>query len=632
MFAGLLTLSPALAPEDIVDAPFVSHNLSFYRRPDREGIWQSGPAWLMEQRLFNARESRDEQLPCRCPQSGLVLAFWGRLDNRAEIASRLDIDTKALNTLSDSQLALDAWRRWGEALPEQLLGDYVLAVMDALQHKVFLARDALGVKPLYYFLDSRVLAFATSVAALRAIESLRLTPGSEWMARYLAQLSMSTRDTGYRNVVKLPPGHCLTVESSGGERLRQWFHLNDDAPDARHRDPRWVQAYRERLEQAIRCRMSSDYPLGTENSGGIDSATVTAYLAHFLGEPGNRLHSFGFALCEQEPAFILETSQARRIVHNYLVTAPIPAADEEGHAQRSQRVLGYPEEHANGSLHSPFYRECELRGIRTLFSGFGGDEVVTNSGQLLRFELLDSGRYRDLWDILPGNWIRRGLRLGKAATLGRHKPAYNPELLAACNARWPHQLLRSEVVERQGIHRAYMEDARYDAPYRRINDFILRHLAVAPYISTRFENCTLMAASYGVEYRWPLWDTRLVQQYLSTPSLEKQGPRGIGRYLHRRAVDGVVPSRVAWKPSKDMGYARLQRETYNDIQEMIELARRNEARLHPALDELIQRDKFRQQIKQAAQGSGDEAFTFAFRKNVRAILRLNHWLHQGALD
>ncbi len=164
-----------------------------------------------------------------------------------------------------------------------------------------------------------------------------------------------------------------------------------------------------------------------------------------------------------------------------------------------------------------------------------------------------------LWDILPGDPFRRMLRLLKTSVVARKNPSHRPAFLQAWNQRWPHQLLRPETVQRLDLYERYMETAIYDAPYRRINDFILQHHLKKMQLTARLENCTVMAAAYGVDYCWPLWDVRLVQQYLSTPSIEKVGPKGMGRYLHRRAIDGVVPKRVAWKPSKDMGYAVVER-------------------------------------------------------------------------
>lgn len=627
MFAGFLNIHPSRKTVEYSDPAYWFNDLNTFRKPDREGVWRSESACLHERRIFNAAANRDTEIPLVCPETGVALAFWGRLDNRESLAAALHIPRAQLATLTDGQLALACWSRWDDSMAEHLLGDFALAVIDAVRRRVFLARDPLGVKPLYYRLDSQGLAFATSVSVLRDVRQTPATPDSDWMARYLLRLSMSDRDTAYREIVKLPPGHTLMVSAGGQERLHRYHFWWDDAPPARRRESRWVDAYRAILEESIRCRMDSDYPLGTENSGGLDSATITAYLAHLLGEPGHRLHSFGFALCEQEPAYILETSQATRIIHNYIVTAGCTKDDYRQQKDRALRVLGYPEEHGNASGHTPFYRECELHGIRSLFSGFGGDEVVTNPGYLLRWELQDQGEVRAIWDILQGNIVTRGLRLGRTLWLGKKRPEYNHRFLAAWRARWPYHLLREEVVTRLGLHAQYMETARYDAPYRRINDFILEKLLTMPYIATRLENCTLMAASHGIDYRWPLWDVRLVQQYLSTPSIEKVGPQGISRYLHRRAIAGVVPKRVTWKPSKDMGDWNLQRnEREIGSCASAEQARLLEADLHPALDELIDRPKLMRMIQQAAQGRSDEGFSYAFKRGVMALDWLDRWL------
>ena len=556
----------------------------------------------------------------------ITVTCQGRLDNLPALRAALGAESPTPGApLADWLLA--GWRRWGVALPEHLLGDFAFTLHDSGRRTTFLARDPLGVKPLYYTVQQGRLIHAFSVAELRRLPGLTLTPDTDWMARYLLHLSMSDTLTGYREVFKLPPGHSLTWDGHGDPVLRRYHHWRDDAPFASRRDSRWVEAYRALLEEAIRCRMDDAAPIGTENSGGIDSATITAYLAHFLGEPGDRLHSFGFATCEQEPAMILATSQARRIVHNYLITARSANEDWDARVDHTLAILGYPEEHGNGSGHTPFYRECQKRGIRTLHSGFGGDEVVTNPGYHLRWELLDRHQYGALWDILPGNPVTRSLRLGKVATLGRGKPAYNPNFLAAWNARWPHQWLRPEVVERLDLQAEYLETARYDAPYRRINDFILRKLLQMPYIATRLENCTLMAAAYGVEYCWPLWDVRLVQQYLSTPSIEKVGPKGVSRYLHRRAIDGIVPKSVAWKPSKDMGYGvAMQNFRERGLQQMAERARALEADLHPDLAALIDGPKLKAQIQRALQGTDDLGFTFTFMRGLGALHQLDRWL------
>lgn len=561
---------------------------------------------------------------------GLTVVSWSSLHNRAELLGWLEL-APSEEEPTDSQLLLAAWRRWGTGCAAHLLGEFAFVVTDTTTQQTYLARDPLGVKPLYYRHNAEGVKCAFSAAAFAVGSAWKAEPDMDWAARYLLGLSAHTTRTAYQGVFKLPPGHWLCV-GPDGHRMERYFEFRDDAPAAQHRQERWVEEYRSVLEESIRCRMLPDGAMGTENSGGIDSATITAYLARFLGTPGERLHSFGFAFAEQEPAFILETSRAAGITHNYIVTSGHGAESPDAVIAHGLAVLGYPQEHANAGSHTIFYRECQRRGIGVLFSGFGGDEVVTSPGNLLRFELLDAGDYANLWDILPGDPVRRLLRLGKAVTIGRRSPAYRHGFLEAWNARWPHQLLREDVVARLGLYETYMETARFDAPYRRINDFILKYHLHRMQVTTRLENCTLMAASYGVDYRWPLWDVRLVQQYLSTPSIEKVGPKGIGRYLHRRAIDGVVPKRVAWKPSKDMGYAALhERQQARGLTDTVEWARRHDAHLHPALQELVDRDKFKSQIARAGQGGADPGFDFSFRRAVNAIAWLNHWLYGGKM-
>ncbi|WP_162932360.1 asparagine synthase-related protein [Solimonas sp. K1W22B-7] len=627
MFAGLMCPGTGTSPLQFAEPGRLGAALAPYHRPDREGLWCEGPALLLAQRVFNAAASRDEVLPLRCAESGAVVAFWGRLDNRGELAQALGLQPAQLGPMLDSALVLQAWRRWGDALPEHLAGDFAIAVVDPRRRRLLLVRDAMGIKPLYYRDDAGALAFATSAAALKTLRGMALTPDRRWMAEYVLWLSPSEERTGYREIRKLPPGHLMILEAGARPLLRRWHHWRDDSPDAVIRDSRWVDAYRARLEEAIRCRMPSEYPLGTENSGGIDSATVTSYLARFLDDPGDRLHGFALLLYEEEQAFILETSQAAGIRHNYVATSRNESEEQrEALRLRTLRVIGYPEENANGSGHTPFYREAQARGIRTLYSGFGGDEVVSNPAAHVRLEMLDAGRYETLQDMLPGNALTRRLRVARMLLKRRGKPSHDPVSWRARNLRWSQQPLRREVVEEFGLRDAWFATAVHDAPYRRTNDFILQYLLRQPYIGQRFESCTLSAASWGIEYRWPLWDARLVQQYLSTPSIEKRGPRQMGRYLHRRAIDGVVPERVAWKPSKDMGrFIQWPDGPALSGSQIRALA----GNLHPAVAELVDPSCLLRWVDGQPSGNLAPAAGFAVRRYLGTLLWLNAWLVQA---
>ena len=627
MFAGLLSLDPSRPAEAVLDTDAWRATLRPFFVPDLEGSWTMGPALLVQTRVFNGPATRDGHVPLKCPKTGVGLAFWGRLDNRPALVHLLAGPEGMTSDATDGELVLAAWRRWGEDLPQHLVGDFALAVADPERSRIFLARDAIGVKPLYYAVLGDLVAFATSAAALRELPGKPLTPSDEWMARYLLHLSASREVTAFDEVLKVIPGHSVVIDRDGPATQRRWHEWRDDAPAASRRDGRWVDAYRQTLEEAIRCRMTSDSPLGTENSGGLDSATITAYLARFLPEPRDRLHAFGFAMGAEEPALILAVATSARIHHSHVFMGERTIDSSEEHVERDLRVLGLPLEHANASSHQPFYEECALHGIRTLFSGFGGDEAVTHHAIHLHSELVDQRRYLALWRLLRGTAWSRSVRFGKEMTVGRRRSLVDATVADALADRWPHVPLRAEVVERHGLFTSYMDAARAGSGHRRLNDHLLQQLLPNAYIPTRLENCTLLAGSYGVEYRWPLWDVRLIQQYLSTPTIEKRGPEDLGRYLHRRAVTGVVPPEVAWRRGKVIDFSRLMAELRTQgVTLAVARMREIESRLHPRLDALVDREQLRSRRHRAEAGSTDEVSADMFRQTVRQLTWLNEWL------
>ena len=441
------------------------------------------------------------------------------------------------------------------------------------------------------------------------------------MALYLADMSWSYTATAYKEVLKLAPGHSLTIEG-GKEKLQRYFYFRDDAPIASRRSENWVEEYRKKLEEAVRCRLQSDHPVGCESSGGIDSSSIVGIAAKFLQQPKN-IHCFGSALNDLEPEYILGTSRHCGVTNNHIVTMRHNV--EEAVLLHFLQVTGYPAEHGSSTNQNLFHQWCRQFNIHTLFSGFGGDEIVSNTGRHLRYELLLNRQYKALWENLPGNPLMRSLRYAKAVKNYLRPPEFNAQLHSALSARLSFFILRKEVIERFSISKQYTGLARWDAPYQRINDFILQR-EISPVIATRLENCSLMAKSYGIDYCWPLLDTRLIQQYLSTPAIEKASAKW-GRYLHRRAIEGLVPPKVQWH-SGGMG------ESHGDVRghkQRIMIAKEEDANLHPEIAELIDRKKFRQQIALAEKENLNMEFFVQFRDNVNKVRWLNRWLHGGKL-
>jgi len=358
-----------------------------YSPPDKSGFLADDEGSLLVQCLhWNTARSRLEPAPLYHGPSGTAAASWARLDNREELGKKLDIDPAAPAGYCDTELILFSYLKWGEACVDHLIGDFVFVIHDRKHQTVFCGRDHMGVRPFYYFVSEDIFVCATTLAAFLGLLCVPVRIDQQWVAEYLVQLSMSFDRTPYAGIKKLPPAHCLTV-TPDRMRLRQYFTLSAE-PALKLRDSReYVDAYREQLEAAVKCRLDSDYAIGSELSGGLDSSSVTAYAAKLLDQPASRLHTFGFASQELEPQHILAVSRACRIANNHIFAER--AMEPEEIMRRSLNLLGYPVEHSNATSYEPFYRLAEKLEIRTLLSGFGGDEFgATIRGSMALLELV----------------------------------------------------------------------------------------------------------------------------------------------------------------------------------------------------------------------------------------------------
>lgn len=610
-----------------IDPPEIIRRLMPFSLPDKSGfLADDGGSLLVQCIHWNTARSKLEPVPFDHAPSGVIAASWARLDNRDELGRKLDMDEAETNGCSDTEMILRSYLKWQESCIDRLIGDFVFVIYDRQRRKVFCGRDHMGVRPFYYFASDDVFVCATSLNALLHLDCVPVSIDEQWVAEYLLNLSMSFDRTPYTGVRKLPPAHCLTV-TPREMQLRRYFELSAE-PALRLADPReYVDAYREELERAVKCRLDSDYAVGSELSGGVDSSTITAYAARFIDDPRSRLHTFAFVFSELEPQYIMAVNRACRLPNNHVFTER--ETEPLSLIQRSLELLGYPMEHGNATFHEPFYRLAEQLEIRTLFSGFGGDEFCTTiHGYMVPLEMLVQRRFRELFNVLPGNPLFRFLRMIKME-LRRLKtdnftvPEYNPRFYDAYRMRWPHRIVRDNLVSRYNLEERYFDEARFDAGYRDLKRFTLER-RWQPFVPTRMENCTLMAAGRKIEYRWPLLDIRLVRLFLSIPS-EENYYRGMGRYLHRRAIDGVVPEMVAWKPGKDMGAVMGQ-----GMRGMDHLLQFPVPDLHPALAAYINTESLEHQIEQLPAlmaAAPEDGKRFQYYKNVQAVLYLNTWMN-----
>ena len=610
------------------DSQKIVRQLFPYDLPDQTGYKKTDTLFSVQ--CLNRHTASSKSLtsvPVYHEPSKTGVVAWARIDNRDELARAFDMPMAKAAALSDQELILTAYLKWGRACPTHLIGDYAFCVFDEGQNRVFCARDHMGIRPFYYHLaDDRFVCAASPVPILET-EGVPVRIKRKWIADYISHLSMSFDETPFQDIHKLPPAHSISITSETAS-FQQYFTLGEEPPLHFADSREYVDAYREKLETAVKCRINSACPVGSELSGGIDSSTVTAFGARLFDQPLSNFHAFAFANSEMEPQYILSVSQAFGLPHTH-VMAGDPEEGGRG-TERALAILGYPEEHGNGSFHAPFYDLARQFNIRTLLSGFGGDEFGTTiHGNLVPMALMLQKRYRDLYQRLPGNAITRMLRLAKlwakkTKTKNFSLPEYAPRFLNAYQSRWPDQIVREELVHQYKIKARYFDEARFDAGYTDLKKFTLEK-RWQPFVPTRTAECSLMAAATKIEYAWPLLDIRLVNLFLQIPS-EENYFQGMGRFLHRRAIDGIVPDLVVWKKNKYMGTitGRTPAGTHRLLKAF------STKTLHPALTDIIDVEKLETQVKKCLSIEDDfeKIVETMMHRKIKFVMSLSNWLNR----
>lgn len=535
------------SPRDYASGEELLAALMPFTPADLTGIWQDERAIIVQALWHNTPESLNERTPEVCAETGRIIASWLRLDNREELCAALGLQCDA--ALTDPQLVLAAHRQWGKDCAARLEGDFSFVIYDPQSHQTYCARDAIGARPLCYHLTDNHFIVATSVAVLRRIDRLKLSPNMRWAMQFALMRNFDRENAAYDGVKKLLAAHDMLVGPTGDPVTRQYHRFDLTAPHAVKRDPIWVERYRSAFERAVRVRARSVFLVGAESSAGLDSSSVLAQLAEVLPHSRDDLHCFGMALSDHEPEMLLLTSAMSDVRHTHILTRP-----EQLHIDaafhRALTALGHPPEHWQMLAHPSFFELGQSLGIRTLMSGFGGDEIVTSFADGLYAELQARGEYRALLAEMHGPLPMRIARF--ARQLWRGSADLDDLLGGIVSNPVTMPCIRRDAMEESGLTDDF---ARWANP--KLGAITLNTIADAwpgfRYARTaRLESAAIFAATYGIDYRWPLLDRRLIAQYFATPSIEKRA-RDMGRYLHRRAVQGRVPDRIVWQKTKDMG-------------------------------------------------------------------------------
>jgi asparagine synthase (glutamine-hydrolysing) len=257
-----------------------------------QGMWDGLHVALGSRLTRLLPEDQYDQQPLQGGSGRFVLVADVRLDNRAELGHKLNISASQLNNMADADVLLAAYEKWQQQLLDHLLGDFAFAIWDSERQSLFLARDHMGRRPLFYHQGHGWFAFASMPAGLLALPEIPMAPDEERVRDLLLLLRDNSERSYFAGIKRLLPGHYALLHSDGTLHSRRYWEAPTEERIYFKSDDDYVDAFLEKLEEAVRCRLRSTGSIASQLSAGFDSATISSIAAHQLADAGQNLHAF----------------------------------------------------------------------------------------------------------------------------------------------------------------------------------------------------------------------------------------------------------------------------------------------------------------------------------------------------
>ncbi|AND41946.1 asparagine synthase-related protein [Cytobacillus oceanisediminis] len=260
--------------------------------------WQKESIFLGCHAQWITPESIGEQLPFYDYQRQLAITADAIIDNREELFERLQIDREDRKKITDSQLILLAYHKWGEESPKFLVGDFAFMIWDEKERKMFGARDFSGARTLYYFRDNQRFGFGTTIQPLFSLPGVKKELNEMWLAEFLANPGMFDSvdpfSSVYKGIAQIPPSHSLLIK---GDLilLHRYCTLPEESRKLQLKsDEEYEEAFKEVFKEAVNNRLRTFREVGAHLSGGLDSGSVVSFAAKPLLRQKKQLHTFSY--------------------------------------------------------------------------------------------------------------------------------------------------------------------------------------------------------------------------------------------------------------------------------------------------------------------------------------------------
>ena len=536
--------------------------------PDGGGQWHDNMAGIGQRLLQLTPQDRSERQPLLSADGHFCVVVNGRLDSRPEIHALCDVDA-LLENVTDSELILEAYARWGKACVGRLVGAFTFALWDRRAQELLVVRSGGSSPSLFYCADSNRLAFSTMPKGLFALPGLPRQIDEQYLAESLAVIGGEPEACFYRGVTRLLPGQMLVVQRDRWSVHSFW----GDAPPKDEirfsRDEEYVEAFEAILQRVIQDYLRCISPVGVMMSGGLDSTTVAAIAAPLYAEKGRRLITFtevprlGFDGAIIAGRYADETPYVEAMARRYESLDPnFIRTDGRVYTEELDTFFAAAEaplpNASNRMWYETILRAAQSRGVRLLLTGASGNLTVSWNGSGLLAQLVGNGQWsavaREVQTMVRRTGTLSALKVLLRQGIMPHLPdaAYlalerlqtrNPDRLGSHTEwRW-RSPIRAEFAKTHGIDELFHARARH-LHFRTSADTASRRLRSLISQTRRGDGIAEgYQALYGVYTGDPTGDARLVDFCLSLPESQYQR-EGISRWLIRRAMAHRLPPEV----------------------------------------------------------------------------------------
>ncbi|MBI4687017.1 MAG: asparagine synthase (glutamine-hydrolyzing) [Nitrospirae bacterium] len=530
-----------------------------HRGPDGEGYYTDNNAALGHRRLSIIDLEGGKQ-PMSNEDGTIWITFNGEIYNFSEIKDELSRKGHRFKTRSDTETIIHAYEEYGEECVKKFRGMFAFGLWDSKRKILFIARDRLGKKPLYYYNDDKKIIFASELKAVLQDRSINREFDRAALVDYLTYNYIPFPETIFKDIYKLPPGHYMTVdvESDLSLTIKQYWDIQYN-PDYSVSEDEWAERLREKLKEAVKIRLISDVPLGAFLSGGIDSSAVVSLMSMVQG---SRVKTFSIGFKEEE---FSELRYAREVADKFGTEHIEMIVEPDAIEMLPALSWEFDEPFADSSAIPTYYVSKMAREhVTVILSGDGGDETFAGyrryqwARDMQRHDWMPACLKKMLFGF-PASVLPEGVK-GKGMLEHLSKDPF--ERFAGLNTfsdkHYLKSLLHRDVLAGvQQNSNGKLPDYTYLRKFYdgcNSKDYLTRiqytdtKTYLAEDILTKVDRASMLCS---LETRAPLLDHEVVELVASVPASLKIKD-GETKYILKKAMTSILPDSILYR--KKMGF------------------------------------------------------------------------------